>query len=227
MTPHNTQRDFRPQDEGVSESKRDAETKLSATKPFATRQFDLTKVTGLSPQALETHRSLYEGYVKETNSLLPLMYSASTEKEPTQAERLIRDGLVRRFAFERNGMVLHELFFDALRGPGNPPSNNSTFRKMIDASYGSYDAWKHDVFRLAQTRGIGWVLTVRSWQDSRLTNIWIDEHSHGLLSTWTPVLAFDLWEHAYLLDFKPSQRSQYIQTLFDNIDWEIIERRCL
>jgi Fe-Mn family superoxide dismutase len=148
------------------------------------------------------------------------------EEDSAPTEHLIRDGLVRRFAFERNGMVLHELFFEALRGPSDPPRSNSAFRQTIDASYGSYDAWQHDVFRLAQTRGVGWVLTVRSWQDSRLTNIWIDEHSHGLLSNWTPVLAFDIWEHAYLLDFKPSQRAQYVQTVFDNIDWEVIERRC-
>jgi len=198
----------------------------AAIKPFETRQFDLTNVTGLSSHALEIHRSLYEGYVKETNSLLAALYAGPLGSETSPTERLIRDGLVRRFAFERNGMVLHELFFEALRGPSEPPRATSLFMKAINATYGSYDAWQQDVTRLAQTRGVGWVLTVRSWRESRLTNIWIDEHSHGLLADWTPVLAFDLWEHAYLLDFKPSQRAQYIQTLFDNLDWAVIETRC-
>ena len=226
MKQQSTQSNSRAKGDAIAGSNRAVVTKSSVIKPFETRQFDLTNVTGLSHHALEVHRSLYEGYVKETNSLLPLVYAATIEQEASPTERLIRDGLVRRFAFERNGMVLHELFFEALRGAAGPPRSNSTFTQTIEGSYGSYDAWQQDVLRLAQTRGVGWVLTVRSWQDSRMTNIWIDEHSHGLLANWTPVLAFDLWEHAYLLDFKPSQRAQYIQTLFDNIDWEVIESRC-
>jgi Fe-Mn family superoxide dismutase len=217
MQQHNTQRTM-SQDAGVSSA--------AAIKPFEVRQFDLTNVSGLSQHALEIHRGLYEGYVKETNSLLPLLYGEPLEKETSPTERLIRDGLVRRFAFERNGMVLHELFFEALRGTSEPPKSDSAFMQAINASYGSFDTWHKDVLRLAQTRGIGWVLTVRSWQDSRLTNIWIDDHSHGLLANWTPVLAFDLWEHAYLLDFKPSQRSRYAQVLFDNLDWAVIDNRC-
>jgi Fe-Mn family superoxide dismutase len=207
-----------PHDTGVSSA--------AAIKPFEARQFDLTNVSGLSKHALEIHRGLYEGYVKETNSLLPLLYAEPLEKEASPTERLIRDGLVRRFAFERNGMVLHELFFEALRGASEPPKSDSAFMQAVNASYGSFDTWRQDVLRLAQTRGIGWVLTVRSWQESRLTNIWLDDHSHGLLASWTPVVAFDLWEHAYLLDFKPSQRPRYAQILFDNLDWAVIENRC-
>jgi superoxide dismutase, Fe-Mn family len=39
-------------------------------------------------------------------------------------------------------------------------------------------------------------------------------------------LALDLWEHAYLLDFAPSQRATYFDTLWDSIDWAKVENRC-
>jgi Fe-Mn family superoxide dismutase len=96
--------------------------------------------------------------------------------------------------------VLHELFFAALTGLGTQPTRSGAFMKAVDTSYGNFDAWRRDIARLAQTRGVGWVLTLQS--------------------------RIDIWEHAYLIDYKPSERAQYIQTLFDNLNWDVIERRC-
>jgi Fe-Mn family superoxide dismutase len=197
-----------------------------APAPFETRRFDFSNVSGLSDRALDIHRSLYEGYVKETNALLPFVYSSDSVKDGSPAARLQRDGLIRRFAFEHNGMVLHELFFEALRGRSDPPRANGVFVRALERSYGSFEVWQSDVRSLAQTRGIGWVITMQS-EDGRLSNEWIDEHSHGVLARSTPILAIDLWEHAYLIDYKPSERSQYLTTVFDNIDWKVVEARCV
>jgi len=194
--------------------------------PYEAKKFDFSHVKGLSDRALELHRTLYEGYVKETNALLPLVSGKEQREGSDVAKRLSDDGLVRRFAFEYNGMILHELFFDALRGKSALPSESSAFMKAIQTSFGGFDAWQNDIRRLAQTRGVGWVITTQSARDKRLINVWIDEHSHGLLADWQPVLALDLWEHAFLLDFKPSERSQYLTTLFDNIDWKVVASRC-
>lgn len=208
----------------TSASRSDASSpKASAPAPFTARKFDFSNVEGLSDRALDVHRSLYEGYVKETNALLPFIYGHVPEAGA--AERLRRDGLVRRFAFEYNGMVLHELFFEALRGRSDPPPANGAFAQAAMRSFGNFDAWQDDVRNLAQTRGIGWVITSLTGE-GRLTNAWIDEHSHGVPAKWTPIAAFDLWEHAYLIDFKPTDRLQYLKTLFDNIDWRVVDARC-
>jgi Fe-Mn family superoxide dismutase len=199
---------------------------VRASMPLETRTFDFSNVEGLSQGALEIHRSLYEGYVKEANALLPLLYANRGADEPSQIERLRYDGMVRRYAFEKNGALLHELFFEALRGRSDPPRTTGVFLEAIDEGYGSFNAWKNDMRKLAETRGIGWVLTLQSAGDGRINNIWVDEHSHGLLADAVPILAIDLWEHAYLIDFKPSERLQYLQTVFDNIDWQIVEARC-
>lgn len=200
-------------------------------KPFVARKFDFSRVEGLSQHALEIHRSLYEGYVKETNSLLPLLNSnawmdTSKDQQVATFERLKLDGLVRRFSFERNGMLLHERFFETLCGQSGAPNAAGVFTEMAENSFGTVDAWMNNVRTLAQTRGVGWVLTVQAEQGDRLHNLWIDEHQHGVLSEGRILLAFDLWEHAFLLDYKPTERLQYLQVVFDNINWDVVEKRC-
>ena len=205
----------------------------SAPKPYIAKKFDFSGIEGLSQHALEIHRSLYEGYVKETNALLPLL-SANSGEDTAQGsaaatlERLKLDGLVRRFRFERNGMVLHELFFETLSGNSNAASKSagSVFTELAENTFGSFEAWQNNIRKLAQTRGVGWVLTVLSDRDDRLHNIWVDEHQDGLLSEGRILLAIDLWEHAFLLDYKPTERLQYCRWCFDNINWEVVEKRC-
>jgi superoxide dismutase, Fe-Mn family len=193
---------------------------------YEAKKYDFSRVEGLSERALELHRGLYEGYVKETNALLPFVYPEATSEDKSVDGRLRNDGSVRRFAFEYNGMILHELFFDALRGKSGPPPASSAFLKAAERSFGSFDAWRSDVRTLAQTRGVGWVITTQLSKERRLANVWIDEHHHGLLADWRPVLAIDLWEHAYLIDYKPTERLSYLTTLFDNLDWQVIDARC-
>ena len=94
----------------------------------------------------------------------------------TPNEKFVRDGLVRRLAFEHNG--------------------------------------------------VGWVATFRRVGDNRLLNAWVDDHTRGLLAGLAPIVLFDLWEHAYLLDFKPSQRKDYMGTLLDNVKWSVVEEHC-
>jgi superoxide dismutase, Fe-Mn family len=191
---------------------------------FQARKFDLTRVQGLSQRAIEVHLSLYEGYVKESNALLPLVRGEPSDGSP--AAKLQTDGLARRFAFERNGMELHELFFDALRGAAEPPRAQGAFLAAATAGFGGFDGWKANVAKLAQTRGIGWVLTLIAPREHRLVNVWIDDHTRGLMANARIVCVFDLWEHAYLLDFQPTQKPQYVQVLFDNMDWQVVESRC-
>lgn len=193
---------------------------------FEARSFDLDEVVGLSKYALDTHLSLYEGYVKETNALLARLNEMAQSQEVSANQQLQFDGLVRRFAFERNGMVLHELFFDALGGGGAKPPQSGVFMEAVDTSFGGFDGWKRDVVRLSHTRGVGWVLTFRAPANNRLSNVWVDDHRRGLLAGMRPIAAFDFWEHAYMFDFKSSERAKYLEVLFDNYRWDVVEARC-
>ena len=59
----------------------------------------------------------------------------------------------------------------------------------------------------------------------RLTNHWISLHEIGNIAGFRPVLVMDVWEHAFLLDYKPAERAKYVDAFFTNIDWDTVHDR--
>ncbi len=74
-------------------------------------------------------------------------------------------------------------------------------------------------------RGVGWAICYRDPINGRLTNHWVTLHQNGNVAGFTPILVMDVWEHAYLLDYKPSERGKYIDAFFSNIDWTVVQKR--
>ena len=195
--------------------------------PLVPWTFELARVQGLSAHALELHLGLYATYIKEANLVMEQLQEFAHPHELSPLQRLQRDGLVRRLAFEHNGVHLHESFFEALSGPGARPSPIGVFGTAVQSSFGSFEQWQADVAELARTRGVGWVVTFRCATDNRLTNAWVNDHTRGVLLELAPIAVFDLWEHAYMLDFKASQRVEYIDVLLANMNWSVVEQRCV
>jgi Fe-Mn family superoxide dismutase len=185
------------------------------------RNFDLSRVQGLSKKAIDLHLSLYKGYVENFNKLIEQMPQSAAAASPLEV-----DGYARRFAFEYNGVVLHELFFESLAGQRRPLSEDGAFAQALGADFGDFEGWKKSVGTLAKTRGVGWVLTVRNRSSQRLHNCWIDLHQLSVPANSDVLFTLDLWEHAFMLDFTPAQRADYTKTILDNIDWSVIEARC-
>jgi superoxide dismutase, Fe-Mn family len=134
--------------------------------------------------------------------------------------------LTRRLGFEYNGMVLHEYYFANMKqgGPGNPEQNSAFFR-AAEASFGSYEIWKADFVGIGKMRGVGWAICNENPANKRLSNHWITLHETGNVAGFNPVLVMDVWEHAFLLDYKPAERPKYIEAFFSNIDWNVCEER--
>lgn len=198
----------------------------AAEGPYVVREFDLTGVTGLSPRAIELHLDLYAGYVTHLNKLL----SEQTAAFPAPGEAatpLDLNSHARRFAFEYNGVMLHELFFEALGPTGaGSPDKSGALADAAARTFGGITQWMQHAAALAQLRGIGWVVTVRERATNRLYNTWVDLHHLNVPANTDIILALDLWEHAYLLDFAPSQRETYFETVWSSIDWQKVESRC-
>ena len=57
------------------------------------------------------------------------------------------------------------------------------------------------------------------------SNHWITLHETGNVAGFNPVLVMDVWEHAFLLDYKPAERAKYIEAFFSNIDWNVCDER--
>ena len=194
--------------------------------PYEVREFDLTAVSGLSRRAVDLHLELYRGYVKALNALLAEQRAAfPLAGEP--APPLDLAAHARRFAFEHNGVVLHELFFEALGAPGgSSPDQQGRLADAASRSFGSLEQWQQHAAALAKLRGIGWIVTLHDPVRNVLHNAWIDLHHLSVPANLRVVLALDLWEHAYLLDFAPAQRGKYFDMLWTSVDWGMVERRC-
>jgi Fe-Mn family superoxide dismutase len=172
------------------------------------------------------HFKLYEGYVKNVNELNEKIAEILKDGKVDQDEVPAYSELTRRLGFEYNGMVLHEYYFQNLQkqGPGRP-SFNSEFIKATEMSFGSYDLWKTDFVGVGKMRGVGWAICYQDPNTGSISNHWITLHEIGNVSGFLPILVMDVWEHAFILDYAPSERPKYIEAFFSNIDWQAVEER--
>ena len=199
---------------------------MSSIGSYKARQFNLSGLNGISDETLEMHFKLYEGYVKETNKLTEKINEFIKDAKVDQEEMPAYSELTRRLGFEYNGMVLHEYYFDNLKtGGSGDPEKNSDFVKAAESAFGSYEIWKSDFVGIGKMRGVGWAICYQNPDNGRLSNHWITLHETGNVAGFTPVLVMDVWEHAYLLDYKPAERPKYIEAFFSNIDWVEVESR--
>jgi len=192
------------------------------TTSFKARSFPLSGLTGISDKTLEMHFGLYEGYVKETNQLTEqlaeLAKAGKAAKNPVYAE------MNRHLGYEYGGMILHEYYFENLapKGKGKP---SAQLTKALEDTFGSFETWKADFVAVGGTRGVGWAVLFRDPITGRMTNQWITLHEQGVPAGYSPILVMDAWEHAFLLDYKPSERAKYIEAFFSNVNWEEVGER--
>ena len=200
---------------------------MSSIGNYKARQFNLSGLKGISDETLEMHFKLYEGYVKETNNLTGRIADFISDGKVDQEEMPAYSELTRRLGFEYNGMVLHEYYFDNLQKGGGTgdPAASSKFTKAVEATFGSYEIWKADFVGIGKMRGVGWAICYQNPANGRISNHWITLHETGNVAGFDPILVMDVWEHAFLLDYKPADRPKYIEAFFSNIAWGAVEER--
>lgn len=171
---------------------------------------------------LHMHFQLYQGYVKNTNLLRTRLKELEDE-----GKGLTHDygALKRRFAWEYDGMRLHELYFENLGGEKSINQSSLLYQAIVK-DFVSYEKWKQSFIATGKMRGIGWVILYQEKEHNRLVNTWIDEHDLGHLVGGTPLLVMDVFEHAYITQYRLN-REQYIDDFFQAINWEIVEKRMI
>jgi superoxide dismutase, Fe-Mn family len=194
--------------------------------PYQAKTFDLHGLNGISDRTMDTHFTLYEGYVKETNRLTDHIREILKDGKVDQEEMPAYSELKRRLGFEYNGMVLHEYYFENMKkGGGSDPGRHSPFMQAAEAGFGSYELWKTDFASVGKMRGVGWAMCYLNPSNGELSNHWVTLHEIGNVAGFVPVLVMDVWEHAFILDHKPSERAAYIEAFFSNINWQALEQR--
>ena len=172
---------------------------------------------GISDEQIAQHWTLYEGYVKNTNELLA---------ELAKLERGSREWgeLKRRTAFEVDGMVLHERYFENLK-TGTKIRPRGSLAQALGVGWKSTDEWQKDFTATGMIRGVGWAILYQDNLSGQLLNWWVGDHEIGHPAGWTPVLVMDVWEHAFMVDHGADGRKAYVEAFMENVNWDVVERR--
>ncbi len=188
---------------------------------FTAKTFTIPTLIGISAKNIEEHLKLYAGYVKHANLILEKITEYAKDAE---TNAYVLGELQRRFSFEFDGMRNHEYYFASLESGPQTINAESALYKKITEQFGSYDAWLMRFKAIALTRGIGWAILYYDAQTDKILNTWVEEQHLGHLTGLTPILALDVWEHAYVADYHPSGKKQYVEDFFANLNWSVIEK---
>jgi superoxide dismutase, Fe-Mn family len=187
-----------------------------ALKPLHCRPWLLQ---GLSPKLIESHyENNYGGALRRLNAIAAQLEGADFAKLPG----FTVNGLKREELIAHNSVILHELYFASLGGDGRDPGS---FAEVLTRDFGSVDRWKAEFAAMGRALGggSGWVLLTYVPREGRLVNQYASDHSQSLASG-IPILALDMYEHAYHIDFGANVTA-YVDTFLRNIDWKGVAAR--
>ena len=177
---------------------------------------DLLELDGISRAAVEAHYKLYQGYVNKRNEILVRL----AEVDLGAANQVYSEvrGLKTDLSFAIGGVKNHEIYFEHLGGGGGAPTDAAA--ALIERDFGSADAWRADLTATGMAAR-GWAWTAYDWDEQRLFNYLGDAQNTFPIWNATPLVALDVYEHAYFLDYQ-TDRSSYIDAFFNNLDWGVI-----
>jgi Fe-Mn family superoxide dismutase len=176
----------------------------------------LFELDGISRETIEAHYRLYEGYVNKRNEILGKLdgIDLSSANQVYSELRALKTDL----SFAIGGIKNHEIYFEHLGGDGGAP--DGPFGDLVKRDFGSVDAWRADL-KATGMAGRGWAWTAYDWDEGRLFNYLGDTQNTYPIWNATPLVALDVYEHAYFLDYR-TDRASYIDAFFDNLDWATV-----
>ena len=189
---------------------------------YKTKTFNTPALDGISAKSIEEHLGLYAGYVKNFNAI-----SAAIEDllgDPEKNALAIAE-LRRRHSFEFDGMKLHELYFPQFNDAAAALDEEGSLAQAVTAHWGSVDSMLERVRQTAMMRGPGWSILYYNPETKAFHMSFVGEQHQGHFATLPIILALDVWEHAFLLDYGAQGKAKYIDAFFKNLNWKVIEER--
>ncbi len=185
--------------------------------PFQARpiSFKPSRLNGLSARLIASHyENNYGGAVRRLNAIQGELAAL----DPASAPGFRLNGLKREELIAANSMLLHEVYFDSL-GEAGGSDPTGALAEAIARDFGSLGRWRAEFVAMGKALGggSGWVLLTRSPRDGTLSNVWAADHTHGLAGG-TPLLALDMYEHSYHIDFGANVGA-YVDAFMANISW--------
>lgn len=189
---------------------------------YEARTFTLPSLDGISDESVAQHIALYQGYVKNFNAISALLpeYAKDSEKNAHALSELIR-----RRSFEFDGMRLHELYFTQFEGGATPMSTEGAFAQQVAKEYAKAEHLVTYLTAIANMRGPGWAMLYWDKEARQFLAGFVGEQHQGHFATLPVILALDVWEHAFLLDYGTVGKGKYVDAFFKNINWAVVEKR--
>jgi superoxide dismutase, Fe-Mn family len=181
--------------------------------------FNPDRIKGLSAKLLTSHHDKnYAGAVKRLNDIEAEL--VKTDFDNISPYRL--NGLKREEHIAYNSTILHELYFSSIGEMPTRPSG--LFAQAIERDFGGFDRWQAEFAATAKALGggSGWMILAYSARDKRLYNHWSAEHSMAPAGS-APLLAIDMYEHAYAMDYGPDAGA-YVDAFLKIVNWPSAER---
>ncbi|HSI00458.1 MAG TPA: Fe-Mn family superoxide dismutase [Reyranella sp.] len=183
--------------------------------------FKPMRLNGLSAKLLASHyENNYGGAVRRLNAIAADLAAS----DPATLPGFRLNGLKREELIATNSMLLHEIYFDGL-GEGGGGEPDGALAEGLARDFGSVARWRAEFVAMGKALGggSGWVVLTRSPRDGRLGNVWSADHTHALAGG-TPVLALDMYEHSYHIDFG-SNAAGYVDAFMANLAWGRVAER--
>ncbi len=192
---------------------------------YTVRSFTIPTLRGLSEKQLDVHLKLYEGYVKHLNLILDTI--KELREKDAEKNAFVINELRRRMGFEFDGMRMHEYYFEQLEEGATKPDESSPLKDAVTEKYGDWDTFIAHLKEVAGTRGIGWTIVYYDVAAREVHTAWVNDHELGQFAGLPVILALDMWEHAYMIDYVPADKKNYVDAFLDNVNWSVVEKRFL
>src|SRR3954466_6971432 len=192
-------------------------------KPRRWPAFD-KELDGISTETMEDHFKLYEGYAKKVNECRKILNAFAYSEIGGNQVSPPRRAVSVDYTFALLGFKNHDLYFGHLGGDGGEPDGR--FAELVDSEFNGVDKWL-DALKKSASAARGWVMVGYDLNDGSLFNYLLDSQNLWAVYNMVPVLALDVYEHAYVRDFgaTPDGRKQYVEALFRNLDWDHVNRQ--
>lgn len=178
----------------------------------------------IDAQTMKLHHDIHHaGYVRGANEAIARLEEIRrTGGDAIKDVRAVTDAL----SFNLSGHALHTVFWASMaREGGGEPLAGSEIGRLIKRDFGSFEAFSANFAAAsAQVQGSGWGVLVFEPLAQRLMVLQAEKHQN--MGAWgaVPLIAVDVWEHAYYLKYQ-NKRSDYIKAFLEVVNWEAAEQR--
>ena len=187
---------------------------------YTAKTFTIPELDKNTKKSVDEHIGLYQGYVKNFNAISAKLveYAKDTEGNAHALSELIR-----RKSFEFDGMRMHELYFEQFEGGATPLSPESALAKAFESEYRGHF---NEYFKaIGNMRGPGWAVLYFDPIGKQFQAGFVGEQHQGHFVALPVILAMDVWEHAFLLDYGALGKAKYIDAFLKNLNWSVVEKR--